>query len=100
MNIIALISALTGVTLIHFSCYFGNKVNRLWLRYPLMVVGILASLLIMVNVASIGERYPMEHSRAAGIYFVFSFVAYLVGQFVWSMVKKSKKSKKAKPLVD
>ena len=89
MNILALIAAVIGVTLMSLTVYCGNRVENRWLRYLAAITGIFASLFIMSYVPSILGDTSTSTSTQAGTYLACLIVGVLIIKSIFFRKKKT-----------
>jgi hypothetical protein len=71
MNLIALISAVIGVSLLMHVVLYGNKLANRWLRYLAIIVGIFIALAITGSVPALFGDSDLSTSSKAGEYLFF-----------------------------
>lgn len=88
MNILAVIAAVVGVTLMSLTVYFGNKIRNRWLSYLAAIVGILISVVVMGCIPSIFGDTSTSTSAQAGTYLGYLIVISVIIKFVFFRKKK------------
>jgi high-affinity Fe2+/Pb2+ permease len=90
MNLIALASAIIGITILIFVVNFGNKIESRSLRYLSIIVGIIVAMLVAGNLPPLLGDGDVSTSAKAGEYMVYVGIIVVIIKSVFFKKKAGK----------
>lgn len=88
MNLIALISAVIGMSILMLVVLFGNKLTNRWLRYLALIVGIFIAMAITGSVPTLFGDTDLSTSSTAGGYLFYLGISFAVIKSIFFKNKK------------
>lgn len=88
MNILALVSAIIGLSILILAVVFGNKIKNRWLRYLSVIVGIVVAIVAAGNIPPLLGDSEVTTSAKAGEYMLYLGIIFVIVKSIFFKNKK------------